>query len=207
MRPVVSETAEELYAALGPWSEVATASEVWDLLNYCEAIVGEGRLADIENIIRDSEVGPGWSKVLSAEDAPVAWLPWLAQFVGGRVPDGLDEATQRSLVKDATGFKRGTITALVAAVQAHLTGTKHVLVNERVGGNAWVLGIRTLTAETADTSAVMVAILSQKPAGIIIDYDTMAGHDYGDLAIEYDFYSEVNAAYATYYDLQINDPI
>lgn len=207
-RPIVGTAAEEAYESMGPWAEQDTADERYDLLVYLEGVFGGSRLQDLNDIVRDGPNGePGWSSVLDLERAPSDWLPWLAQLGGARVLAGLDDAAQRARIAGTDGMKRGSPGALRAATQQHLTGNKYVILNERLGGNAWQLGIRTLDSETPDPTLVLNSILEQKPGGIILSYATVPGQTYDALATAFDTYAEMEAAYATYSALSTNLPI
>ncbi len=174
IRPTVSEAAEEVYVALGP---LTTDDEKydWALLQFCEA--NAGRLQDIDDLVRDTDAGPGWSTIMDADLAPLNALAWLGQFVGVRIPAGLTEQQQRDRVKGTDGFNRGKISALITAAQLHLTGAKTVQIRER-DGSAYRLTVITYTAQTPDAAAVLAAIKEQKPGGIILTHNILPGQDY-----------------------------
>lgn len=208
IRPTVGTAAEEAYESMGPWAEQDTLDERYDLLGYLEGVFGGSRLQDLIDIVRDGPNGePGWSSVLDLERAPSEWLPWLAQLGGARVLPGLDDAGQRARIAGTDGMKRGSPGALRAAAQQYLTGNKYVILNERLGGNAWQLGIRSLDSETPDPALVLNAINEQKPAGIVLSYATVPGQTYDALATAFDTYTDMEAAYATYSALSTNLPI
>lgn len=200
-RPEVGSAAEELYASLGPWAWKDTEDERYQALDFSEALVGGNRLQDLEDIIRDTDVGPGWSPVMDVDRAPLAWLGWLAQFAGVRTRNGLSESDQRQRIRNTDGMKRGSPGAMRAAAQQYLTGTKYVLLLER-SSSAWTLSVRTRIDETPDTAAVLAALMEQKPAGIILDYATIAGQSYQDVKDGFANYAAVNAAYANYAEMR-----
>jgi hypothetical protein len=202
-RPVVSQEAEDLYAGLGPWSKADTDNAFWYLLDLCEAVAG--RLTPIEAVIRDdpNTDDPGWSIVMDVDRAPPEWLAWLAQFAGVRLLPGLSDADQRTRIKNTDGFKRGTPTAIVTAVQAYLTGGKTVYLTERAG-SAYRLTVATKAAETPNTAAVAAAALQQKPAGIVMTVTTVAGGDYATVRDTHSDYTDVKNTYATYSEVLSN---
>lgn len=206
MRPVVSNAAEELYSSLGVWADEDTVRGSYNLLKFCEGLVGGSRLADTQDIVYKSGGRPGWSRVVTVEVAPSPWLPWLAQLVGARLREGMPEIDQRSFISSVEGFRRGTPAAVAIAAQRRLTGDKIVLMNERFGGNAWILGMRTLTTETPDPTGTEFDIAEQKPGGLKLDYDTADGFTYDSLTIIYDTFGEVKDDYATYAALKANTP-
>jgi len=139
----------------------------WDLLIFCNAIGTMFQLLD--DWVRDQPEGVGWSLLLDLNRAPTEALGWLGQFVGARIPAGLTDAQQRQFITDHSGFKRGTPAAMTKAVQATLTGTKSVTLVER-DGDPYALTVRTNAAETPNTTATQNAILSQKPAGLTLNF-------------------------------------
>lgn len=89
-----------------------------------------GLLQSIYDLCGDTPQGPGWSQIVDVTRAPTDALPWLAQFVGVRLPASLPDAQARAAVVAETGWHRGTATSLVAAAQAFLT-TGTVTIAER----------------------------------------------------------------------------
>lgn len=175
--PTVGTLAEEVYEApLSPYTHEDAALD-WPLKTYVGAILD--RAQEVADLARESDDGPGWSAIVDPDRAPLAWLPWLAQLVGVALPppgspeySQLDEAGMRLRIKETDGQKRGTIAALRAAAQQHLTGTKTVTITERVGGNAYQIAVETLVAETPDEDIVEATLLEQKAAGLVLTYTT-----------------------------------
>lgn len=172
MRPVVSGSAEELFAAIAPISELDSDDTDWALLRLCDA---PGRqLQDVEDLIRDTDAGPGWSSIVDVDRAPDTYLPWLAGLVGVRLVSGTAAGVQRDLIRAMPGFGRGTPGAIRAAIAPLLTGTQTISIMERDGG-AYRLTVQTYTSETPDPAAVEAALIAAKPAGIILTYRVIAG--------------------------------
>lgn len=117
--------ADDLVAAFAPWMTD-------DLEAYLRTI-GE-MFAEVEMYSDDSEEFEGWTILLDPDRCPVAALPYLAQFVGERLPKGLAEAAQRQWIKDAPNQRRGTVSSIVRAAARRLTGAQLVTVIERDGG-------------------------------------------------------------------------
>ena len=193
---------EDLYESLGPlaWDD---ANQGWALLLFCGALAAT--LDTVDGYARDDGDYPGWSELLDADRCPTEALPYLAQFAGVQLRAGLSEADQRTRIKSADGMKRGTITSMIAAAQAYLTGTKTVLYRERDGG-AYNLTILTYTAETPDSAKVLAALLEQKPAGILLTYSTVTGATYLLIRASYATYTAVRSAFLTYNGLRNNVP-
>lgn len=169
-RPVVSDTTEEIYAGLGPMTNGDEDTD-WTLLLFVDSV---GRLLhDVELLARDTEDVPGWSSILDPDAAPVVYLPWLAQFVGVSWAATPTEANQRLRIANREGQARGTLAALIAAVQSTLDEPKQVTVDERYLDDAYRLRVVTYTSQTPDSDATLAAILRQKPAGIVLEYDVV----------------------------------
>ncbi len=201
VRPVVSPITEEIYAALGPWARQDTADARWDLLTMIESF--GVILQEIEDIIRDTDAGPGWSIVMDADRAPVGWIPWGMQFMGVRPRAGLSDAAQRARWKSTDGINRGKPSALVGAAQQYLTGAKTVYLVER-HGSPYRLTVSTVAAETANPTAVLAALMEQKPAGIILVHSLITGANYNALRDTHSSYTAVKAKFATYTEVLSN---
>jgi hypothetical protein len=162
--------AADLYDSLAPAAS-HDADYAWALLILCNAIGVMFQLVD--DWVRDTQAGPGWSPLLDLNRCPSDALGWLGQFNGSRIPTGLTDAQQRAFIKDASAFRRGTPAAMIAAVQATLTGTQTVTLVER-DGDPYYLTVQTIASETPDQAKTHAAILSQKPGGIVLGTFTPA---------------------------------
>lgn len=192
-RPVVSSTAEDLYAALGAFT-VGDEAQDWALLKATEALC----LAFVEPVAELVEERDGrvpWQILFDPELCPVAYLPLLAQFTGSTLTGSMTEAERRAAIALPEGWSRGTRAALIQAIQRTLTGSKNVAFVERYTGSAYKLAVRTQTSETPSEAATLAAILGQKPIGIVLDYDSITGQTYAD----------VDAAYADYAALEADN--
>jgi hypothetical protein len=206
VRPAVSDAAERLFTSLGPWSRADSELTGWALLHFCESIAG--RYQDILSIVESGDDGePGWSAVLDANRAPATWLPWLAQFVGVRLPPGLSEEAQRLRIKSTDGFRRGSPDAVRAAAKQYLIGpdgtpdSASVFVLER-HGSPYRLTVSTYEAQTPDVDKVYQAVLEQKPAGLVLNPITvLTGVDYLALRDTHVDYTAVRSAYTDYSDV------
>lgn len=118
--------AERLYDMLAPLA--ARDSEVeWALLTLCNSIGIPFQL--VEDLVRDTPDGVGWSTLLDLERCPDEALPWLAQFVGVRVLPNSTPEDQRARIASTDGFKRGTRDALIGAARATLVSLVNPLAN------------------------------------------------------------------------------
>lgn len=188
--------AEALYDALTPLNDPDPDGA---LQTWCEQFC-----APVERIwerLAETEDQPGWAVLFDADNCPAYALPWLAQFVGVRIEDQWSEQEIRDAIKTPTGWKRGTPAAMITAAAATLTGAKSVGFIERSGGDAYALAVRTLTSETPDPAGTEAAIRRQKPIGIILDYQAIAGQTYLDVDADFSSYTALEAAYDDYFDL------
>lgn len=162
--PELNDFATLLYDRLEPLA-YADSTQSYSLAHLCQAI---GIMyEDLYDVLGGDNP---WSVLFDVENIPLAFLPFLAQFLGARIPAGSDEETARSYVRTPSGLERGTVASIVAATQRTLTGGKNVVIIERQGGNAYDLLIHTRVAETPDAAATEASIITQKPAGIILSY-------------------------------------
>lgn len=107
-----------------------------------------GRLSQQAQEVADPEGdAPPLSTLLNPDTCPDWALPWLAQFVGIKLPAGLTPADARAIIHDVAGFSRGTPAALRAAAQLYLTGNKEVFFRERDGGDPYRLEVVTQANE------------------------------------------------------------
>jgi len=195
MRPVVSTAGENLYARLAPLA-VEDETNSWALLRFSEALAGKF-LQPVEDLVRDTDAGPGWSVILDLDRAPADKLAWLAQFIGVRLAPNLTDLNQRARIRGADGFHRGKISALVSAAQQHLTGAKTVQVRER-DGSAHRITVITYTAQTPNAPAVLAALLEQKPGGLILTHNVLPGQDYTLVRTNNATYTVARTNHATY---------
>jgi tail protein P2 I len=202
--PTLASVADDLYDAVLPlaWQD----AEVGFHLAYLCGALGVMFQA-VADVARDTDDGPGWSAVVDVNRCPDPWLAWLAQFVGVSLVPGTTPAEQRARILSTDGFKRGTVAAMRSAAQLHLIGARSVIFTERFEDDAYVLAIRTLAAETPDAAQTRADILSQKPAGIVLDYDTLDGQTYDAVRVTLGDYAEVRDTYATYEDMRSNTTV
>ena len=198
--------ADRLYAALAPLA-AEDAANGWALLVLCNAI---GTMyQELEELVRDTPEGPGWSQLLDVDRCPPEALPWLAQFVGVRLLPDSSEAEQRQRIDSTSGFQRGTRDALIGAAQATLTGTKTVIFRERDPAGAdppYSLTVITRTSETPDSAATLRALTAQKPGGLVLTYRTATGQDYVQLKATSATYAIVKTKYHDYTAVRTSEP-
>jgi hypothetical protein len=197
---------DELYEQVSPLA-YDDANQGYALFSYTGAMAEPyDQIVGYASDLADGT--PGWAVLMSADTCPVEALPWLAQFVGVTGLAGLTEQQQRDRIKATDGFKRGTIQAMIANAQRLLTGTKTVYYRERdvsvsaVAGGAYGISFLTFASETADVAAVLAALTQQKPAGLIMSYNTVTGGSYLIVRTNYASYTVIRSTFATYSGLR-----
>lgn len=201
--------AERLYVSLAPVAKL-DADNAWSLLILCDAIGQMFQLLD--DLMRDSPEGPGWSVLMDLDRCPASALPWLAQLAGVRIPVGLTEEQARAWAGSTDGFKRGTAAALRGACAATLTGDKTVIFRERNGDPAispdyaYYLDVATYDSQTPDPAATEAALLAQKPGGIVLRYSHHPGQDYQSVRDGNASYAALLAAYPSYDAVRLATP-
>jgi hypothetical protein len=200
--------AARLYLALAPLAQQDLAYS-WSLLILCNAI---GTMyQEVEDLVRDTSGGPGWSPLMDLDRCPSYALGWLAQLVGVRLLPGASDADNRARIASTDGFKRGTAAALIGAAQSTLTGAQTVVFRERDStaaspDYAYYLTVETYADQTPDPAATERALLAQKPAGIVLTYRTATGQDYATLHADYATYAAVKAAFSSYAAVATAEP-
>lgn len=192
-----------LFDALAPLNVDADGEENADLLAWCAAVCGPAE--PIWDRLQETEDRPPWALLFDADECPAYALPWLSQFVGVRIEDQWSEEEIRAAIKNPSGWKRGTPEAIRLAARATLTGSKSVSIFER-DGDAYNLTVRTLTSETPDEAATEAAILRQKPIGLLLDYQAIAGQTWADVVSNHADWDEVTDTYATWEQMVATPP-
>lgn len=201
--------AARLYDALAPLAQV-DPENAWALLIYCNALGSMYQL--VEDLVRDTPDGPGWSALLDVERCPDVALPWLAQLVGVRLLPGSTADEQRERIGSTDGFRRGTRAAMIAAAQATLTGDRFVGLRERDGDPAdkpdyaYFLTAITYTEETPDPAATEAALIAQKPGGIVLDFRVAAGQDWQAVRTNNPTWQAVKDRYVNWAAVKADEP-
>lgn len=168
----------------------------------------------------------GTCELVNPAAAPRAWLAWLGWMVGLDTSTLPDSGVRGAIADAVRGQRRGSVDSIRAAVERTLTGARtcSILIKPPLdGGLSWDYDfgedydfgrtydgtttdpygiiVVTQTVETPDTTATLIAALSEKPAGMWLDLQTLDGQTYADLATEYPTYAGMRATNRTYVDL------
>jgi hypothetical protein len=193
-------TTQELYDALLPlaYADALQSNALW---KFCCSIAGT--LQDVEDLARDDGDRPGWADIVDLSVAPSSFLDWLGQFVGVQPVGNLTDAQKRQRIANKEGFKRGSVPAMRSAAQVYLTGSKTVNLYER-DTSPYHITVNTYTAETPDSAAVQRALISQKPAGIVLTYTVTPGQTWGQMMAAHATWTLVNSFYSNWNEV-VND--
>lgn len=207
--PVIGEVARLVYEDLAGQTE---GDEELDFpLMFFVGALG-AMFQEMWDLVQDTDDRDGYEHLLSPTETPAYALSYVAQFAGVPVKDGWSEAETRDALTSPTAYRRGTTNHIVAIVQRFLTGSKQVVVRERAEGNAYHLEIRTRDDESPDGGSVdgdqliIAAVKAEsKPAGILLDFESVSGVDYTELEVDYVTYNAWDASGLTYDELAQED--
>jgi hypothetical protein len=194
--------ADDAVAKLGPWWTV-------DFETYMRAIMSMA--SEVETYAEDvydedgNLVTPGWAIMLDPNNCPVEGLPYLAQWVGERLPNGITEAAARQWILDAPNQWRGTPRAIARAAQRWLTGSQLVQIRPRskldgTTNSDW-LAIQVFEGDCPDSALVLAELRKVVPADIMVDFQVTPGATWEDAATGYSSWGALSSAYATWADL------
>jgi hypothetical protein len=186
--------AARLYGMLEPLAQYDPLNG-WALVILLNAIGAEYQL--VEDYVRDTPAGPGWSLLLDLNRCPSEALGWLAQFVGVRLLPGASDADSRHRIANVSGWWRGTPATIQQAAWRTLTGQARVYLTER-DGDPYTLTVLTYSHETPNPAATEAAILAEKPAGIILNYVCQSGQLYSRVVTRVATYAALDAYYTSY---------
>lgn len=210
-RPDLGSFAEEFYARLEPFHDHTadgreyTDEELgWPLLIFWGTIASQWQR--IDDITTESDDGPGWSSLVDIDRIEDDGLPYLSQFKGAILLDGLTPEQQRERIRTVDGFSRCTAQSIKDASKRRLTGSQTVHLNEREGGNALRIGVVTYIDETPEPELTFMDMMEQKPWGYIINYQVVDAWGYEVLKVAFDDYGAVKTHYPDYEGLKTNVP-
>ena len=132
--------------------------------------IGDELFQIVDDWASDTDDGkPGYSLLIDPLRVPEEAIPWLAQFVGSTIWEGLSEDDKRSQLVSLGNWKRGTVQSIQLAVAPLLTGSQTVQIKER-DTSPYHFQVLTFSSETPNQTQVIAAINSTKPAGLQFTY-------------------------------------
>lgn len=206
-RPTVSDAAERVYAHLRPYQ---TKDPEYVLLRLCE--LAAIALRKPTDALRHDDRGSGARRMRDPLRCPDWALEHLAQYVGmdpADFPPATTPEQLRELIRSMPRTRRGTRSAIVAAVKPFLVGLQRVKVIPRVGGSAFAYAVVTYTADTppANEPLILAALKAQKPTRLKLTYLVVDGWTLAEFEAAYATLADGETAFATLADLENNDPI
>jgi hypothetical protein len=180
-----------------------------DLETYLRAICE--MFGEVELLAFETDDTEAWEILFDADRIPAKGLPYLAQYLGERLPEGISEPLAREWLNDNPNRYRGTPYSIFRAAQRHLTGDRLVLMSERDNGTGpntdpETLLVRTLVSQTPSLAQTEADIQSVLPADVILDYDALPGQTYGDVDAAFASYTALDAAYGSYAEMASDTP-
>ena len=202
---------------MAPRTDTDLERYVWRLLpdyirdddnGNLETFLGKATLSAMGPTLRIADVADpdtsvtGTAELANPAAAPRTWLRWLGYLVGINL-DTIADADKRAAISDsATLQRRGSVRAIIRSTQQTLTGSRSCRVYWNLDGSSpYLLTVVTLTSQTPDSVATLAAAVSEKPAGIDLELQTVAGATYAELDVAYADYDAVAAAFTDYDDL------
>jgi hypothetical protein len=189
---------DQIYESLGPF---AAEDESGDLEKFTAAQTAPVEL--IYEIVGEEDQDYGWSIVFDVDNCPPKALPWLAQFEGVELTPDMSVAQQRAAIRAREGSARGRPNTIIERIRRTLSVDRRVIFREK-DGDPYHLAIRTFAAETPNPALTEAAALSQKPAGIVLDFLVIDENSYETLKDEYADYAAVTATGFSYTELLLD---
>lgn len=203
-RPVVGTAAEQVYRLHPDYVRNADEATDWTMLRYtAAAAVGLDKAVDFLTMVDPDTSVSGTCELANADVIPRTWLPWLGWLVGVDVA-AIPVAYARDVVRDAsTSQVRGSRNAIKTAVSRTLsspTPAPRVWANLS-GTDPYLISVVTNTAQTPDEPATLLAAESEKPAGMVIELQTVTGAVVLELEAAFATIPDLVAEFATVADL------
>lgn len=204
-RPAVHVAAEQVYRLLPDFIRSADEVETIDYtaLRYVGAAsVGLENAAGFLTIVDPDTSVTGTCELVNAAACPRPYLGWLGWLVGVDVSQIADPFVRVAIGNAAATQRRGSKGSIRDAVQRTLTGSQSCRVYWNLSGTEpYLLTVITFTAQTPDSVATLEAALTDKPAGMDLELQTVDGATYAEIAANFPDYADVKATFLTYTDL------
>lgn len=203
-RPVVHPAAEQVYRLLPDFLRAADETVDHAALRYVGGLSVTMEKANELLTLADPDTSlTGTCELTNAQAIPRAWLPWLGWLVGIDVAS-LPVEDARDIVSGAgESQRRGSRNAITAAVARTLsapTPAPRVWANLS-GTDPYLISVVTNTAQTPDEAATLLAAETEKPAGMVIELQTVVGAVILELEAAFTTIPALEAEFATVGDL------
>jgi hypothetical protein len=203
-RPVVHLAAEQAYRLLPDFMRAADETTDYAALRFVGGLaVTLESASDLLTMSDPATSLTGTNELVNAQAIPRAWLPWLGWLVGIDVTS-LPVEDARDIVAGAgESQRRGSRNAIKAAVARTLSSQSpppRVWANLS-GTDPYLISVVTNTAQTPDEAATLLAAEGEKPAGMVIELQTVAGAVVLELEAAFTTIPGLEAEFATVADL------
>lgn len=201
-RPVVHHAAEQTYRLLPDFVRTAD-DDTYTALKYVAAgSVAMERALDFINLVDPQTSVTGTCELVNAAACPRPYLGWLGWLVGVNTANIADAFVRDAIGNASATQRRGTIGAIKDVVARTLTGSRYVRVYINLSGtDPYLITVLTLTSETPDDLATLLAAESEKPAGSAVELQLVDGSTWIDVEANYDSWNDVTANQASWNEL------
>jgi hypothetical protein len=168
-----------------------------DLDTYLRAIAE--MFTEVELLAFETDDTEAWQVLFDPDLIPEKGLPYLAQFLGEKLPDGISEPLAREWLNDNPY-------SIFRAAQRHLTGGRAVSMSERDDGSGpdsdpEFLQIVTFEDETPNPTQTEADIRSVLPADVILEYAALPGQTWADVESGFADWAAADTAYDTWIEM------
>lgn len=202
-RPVVTSATEQVYRLLPDFMRAADEAGDYTALRYVAGgAVGLDKAADFLTLVDPATSVTGTCELVNAAAAPRAYLGWLGWLVGVNISQIADPFVRVAIGNAAATQRRGSKGSIRDVVQRTLTGSKSCRVYWNLSGTQpYLLTVITFTSQTPDSVATLEAALTEKPAGMDLELQTVDGTTYAEIKANFTDYADVKATFPTYTDM------
>ena len=156
---------------------------------------------EVNDLVRETDIRPGWGLMFDVDNVPSKWLPWLGQFSGTSIDPALNDNAARAIVAARAGFTRGRPSTITNIAKGYLTGTQYVLLEERYNGDPYTYSVIVQTDQVTDAAQLNAALTAAKPAGLNFNLYIVDVLVYSELQAISGTYAGVLTHYPTYRDM------
>lgn len=175
-----------------------------DLKDYANCI--GYMFVEVDELILYLGEDDGWGPLMDPDRCPEKALPYLAQYMGERIPQGMPLELQREWLYDSPNLHRGTLGSIIRAAQRTLTGARAVAITERSGAGEThpedYIQVRTYASQTPFPEQVLADLYDVVPADIELEYSTAPSQTWSELHASHVDWNAVNSDYANWAEVQ-----
>ena len=203
-RPVVHAAAEQVYRLLPDFIRAADETTDYAALRLVGGLSVTLERANELLTLADPDTSlSGTCELVNAQAIPRSWLPWLGWLVGIDVASQPVEYARDIVAGAGESQRRGSRNAIKAAVTRTLsspTPAPRVWANLS-GTDPYLISVVTNTAQTPDEPATLLAAETEKPAGMVLELQTVVGAVVLELEAAFVTIPDLVAEFATVADI------